>query len=114
LWRDPASRAKTPITELYAKLTVASGVFLVVLKVPYLDYAILMPPEYWVDNTYFLVGRYFLNTWMRGRSFFSSGPRPWFDYHVYNQALQHRFGLSYPEVPRSHPPLWYCSSCRSG
>lgn len=75
---------KTPIAELYAKLTVASGVFLVVLQVSYLVYAALMPPDHWIDGTHFLVGRDFRNTWMGGRSLFSGGPGSWFDYLVYN------------------------------
>ena len=101
---QPGIPGKTPIEELYAKLTVASAVFLVVLQVSYLIYAGLMPPDHWVDNTHFLVGRDFLNTWMGGRSLFFGGPAPWFDYHVYNQALQHMFGPSYPEVYWSYPP----------
>ena len=101
---QPGLPGRTPIEELYAKLTVASGVFLVVLQVSYLIYSAAMPPDHWVDNTHFLVGRDFLNTWIGGRSFFSGGPGPYFDYHVYNQALQRLFGPSYPEVYWSYPP----------
>ena len=101
---QPGLSGKTPIEELYAKLTIASGVFLVVLQISYLVYAAVMPPDHWVANTDFLIGRDFLNTWMGGRSFFSGGPAPWFDYHVYNQALRQMFGPSYPEVYWSYPP----------
>lgn len=48
-----------------------------------------LPPidKPWVDGTHFVLGRDFLNTWMGGRSAFFGGPAPWFDLHVYNQAL---------------------------
>jgi alpha-1,2-mannosyltransferase len=101
---QPGTSGKTPTEELYAKLTVASGVFLVVLQVSYLIFAALVPPDHWIEDTNFVIGRDFLNTWMGGRSFFSGGPAPWFDYHVYNQTLQHIFGPSYPQVYWSYPP----------
>ena len=101
---QPGVCGKTPMEELYAKLTVASGVFLVVLQVSYLIFAAVVPPDHWIENTHFVIGRDFLNTWMGGRSFFSGGPAPWFDYQVYNQTLRQMFGPSYPEVYWSYPP----------
>lgn len=101
---QPGVCGKTPMEELYAKLTVASGVFLVVLQVSYLIFAALVPSDHWIENTHFVIGRDFLNTWMGGRSFFSGGPAPWFDYHIYNQTLRQMFGPSYPEVYWSYPP----------
>ena len=95
---------KTPAEELYAKLTVAAAVFLVVLQISYLVLLAVVPSDHWMENTEFVVGRDFLNTWMGGRSLFSGGPAPWFDYHVYNQALQQLFGSSYPEAYWSYPP----------
>jgi alpha-1,2-mannosyltransferase len=101
---QPSVCGKTPIEELYVKLTVAAAVFLVALQVSYLIFAALVPPDHWIANTNFVVGRDFLNTWMGGRSFFSGGPAPWFDYRVYNQALQHTFGPTYPQGYWSYPP----------
>ncbi len=101
---QPGLCGKMPVEEMYAKLTVAAAVFLVALQVSYLIFAALVPPDHWIENTNFLIGRDFLNTWMGARSFFSGGPAPWFDYHVYNQTLRHMFGASYPEVYWSYPP----------
>jgi alpha-1,2-mannosyltransferase len=92
------------IEERYAKLTVAAGVFLIVLQVSYLIFSAVMPADRWLDNTNFVIGRDFLNTWMGGRSFFSGGPAAWFDLRVYNDTLRQMLGPSYPEVYWSYPP----------
>jgi alpha-1,2-mannosyltransferase len=92
------------VEERYAKLTVAAAVFFVVLQISYIIFASLMPADRWIDNTNFVIGRDFLNTWMGGRSFFSGGPAAWFDLRVYNDTLRQMLGSSYPEVYWSYPP----------
>ena len=47
-----------------------------------------------LDPGGFPVGRDFLNTWMGGRSVFSSGPADWFDSDVYMVALRSVTGIS--------------------
>jgi alpha-1,2-mannosyltransferase len=99
----PAGR--TPVEELYAKLTVSAAVFFVMLEISYLVMAGLPPIDKpWVDGTNFVLGRDFLNTWMGGRSAFFGGPAPWFDLHVYNQALQQMLGTKYQLHYWSYPP----------
>ena len=98
------SRAK-PIDELYANLTLSAAVFFVVLAlaivviggVPTLD-------RPWLDGMHFVVGRDFLNTWLGARIAFAGGPEPWFNYHVYNEALRQIIGIPYFEVYWSYPP----------
>jgi alpha-1,2-mannosyltransferase len=53
---------------------------------------------------HYLVGRDFLNTWLGGRSAFFGGPAPWFDYRIYNEAIQHTLGIQYPDTYWSYPP----------
>lgn len=96
---------KTPIEDLYVKLTVGAAVFFVGLEISYLLIAGLPPIDKpWVDGTDFVLGRDFLNTWMGGRSAFFGGPAPWFDLHVYNQALQQMLGTRYQDHYWSYPP----------
>jgi len=100
-----AAAGKTPVEEFYAKLTVAAAVFFVMLEISYLVVAGLPPLDKpWLDSTSFVLGRDFLNTWMGGRSAFSGGPAPWFDLHVYNQALRDMLGTQYQEHYWSYPP----------
>ncbi len=91
--------------DLYAKLTVAAAVFSITLEVAYLVVGGLPPlAKPWIDATQFVFGRDFLNTWMGGRSAFFGGPAPWFDLHVYNEALQQMLGGPYQEHYWSYPP----------
>jgi hypothetical protein len=95
----------SPVDDLYAKWTVAAAVFFIALEAAYLAMAGLPPIAMpWVDGTHFVIGRDFLNTWMGGRSFFTGGPAPWFDYHVYNAELQRMLGTAYQEHYWSYPP----------
>ncbi len=99
------SAPKTPVEDLYAKLTVSAAVFFVMLEISYLVIAGLPPiAKPWVDGANFVLGRDFLNTWMGGRSAFFGGPAPWFDLHVYNQALRDMLGTQYQEHYWSYPP----------
>src|ERR1700753_2704626 len=79
--------------ELYAKLTIAAGVFFVVLEISYftasgLHFFCPLP----LDGFGPAIGRDFVNTWMGGRSAFSGGPAPWFDFDAYNAALRQMTG----------------------
>jgi len=97
--------AESPIDELYAKLTVAAAVFFVMLEISYLAIAGLPPiAKPWVDGANYVIGNDFLNTWMGGRSAFLGGPAPWFDLHVYNEALRQMLGVPFPERYWSYPP----------
>jgi alpha-1,2-mannosyltransferase len=100
-----APTGKTPVEDLYAKLTVSAAVFFVMLEVSYLVVAGLPPIDKpWVDGANFVYGRDFLNTWMGGRSAFFGGPAPWFDLHAYNLALHDMLGVPYQEHYWSYPP----------
>ncbi|MGH6673756.1 MAG: glycosyltransferase family 87 protein [Xanthobacteraceae bacterium] len=96
---------KTPAEEVYAKLTVAAAVFMVMLEISYLVIAGLPPiSKPWIDGTNFVLGRDFLNTWMGGRSAFFGGPAPWFDFHAYNAVLRQMLGGPYQTHYWSYPP----------
>jgi hypothetical protein len=57
------------------------------------------------DATNFVYGRDFLNTWMGGRSMFSSGPAAWFDSATYNTAVRQMLGTThYLQHFWSYPP----------
>jgi len=100
-----APAGKTPVEELYAKLTVSAAVFFVMLELSYLVFAGLPPiAKPWVDGTHYVIGNDFLNTWMGGRSAFFGGPAPWFDLHVYNEALRQMLGVPFPDRYWSYPP----------
>ena len=100
-----AATGGSAVDDLYAKVTVAAAVFLVVHEIGMLIFAGWPPSDRpWVDHQHFLFGRDFLNTWLGGRSFFRGGPAPWFDYHIYNEALRQIIGIPYPEVFWSYPP----------
>jgi alpha-1,2-mannosyltransferase len=101
----PVNADQTQVDDLYAKLTVAAAVFFTTLELAYLVVGGLPPlAKPWIDGTQFVFGRDFLNTWMGGRSMFFGGPAPWFDLHVYNQALQQMLGGPYQEHYWSYPP----------
>ena len=96
---------KTPVQDVYVKLTVATAVFFVVLEISYLVMAGLPPIDKpWVDGTNYVIGNDFLNTWMGGRSAFFGGPAPWFDAKVYNDALHQILGVPFPDRYWSYPP----------
>jgi alpha-1,2-mannosyltransferase len=100
--RGPHSAAE----DLYAKLTVAAGVFFVVLEVSYFALAGrhlfgLIPS----DGFGPAIGRDFVNTWIGGRSAFSGGPAPWFDFDTYNAMLRQLTGdPDFPDLFWSYPP----------
>jgi alpha-1,2-mannosyltransferase len=92
--------------ELYSKLTVAAGVFFVVLE---LSYFLMAGPHMSgalpLDDFGAAIGRDFLNSWMGGRSAFSGGPAPWFDFQAYNAALEQITGHpDFPDMYWSYPP----------
>jgi alpha-1,2-mannosyltransferase len=97
---------RSPVDELYYKLTVAAAAFFVALEIAYLTFGGLPPVgKPWVDATNFVYGRDFLNTWMGGRSMFSGGPAAWFDFATYNAALRNMLGTTnYLEHFWSYPP----------
>jgi alpha-1,2-mannosyltransferase len=92
--------------ELYVKLTVAAGVFFVVLE---LFYLVVGEPHMFggvpIDRFNWAIGRDFLNTWIGGRSAFSGGPAPWFDFDAYNAMLRQLTGdFEFPNMYWSYPP----------
>ncbi len=100
-----ARAAPAAADDLYAKLTIAAAVFFVSLEIAYLAFAGLPPiAKPWIDNTHFVIGRDFLNTWMGGRSVFGDGPAAWFDAQTYNAALCEILGAQYPQHFWSYPP----------
>ncbi len=98
----PASASE----ELYAKLTIAAGVFFVVLELSYFVMAGLhMSGGLPLDHFGAAIGRDFLNSWMGGRSAFCGGPAPWFDFQAYNTALEQITGHpDFPDMYWSYPP----------
>jgi alpha-1,2-mannosyltransferase len=96
---------KTPIDDLYAKLTVGAAVFFVTLEVALLVHAGWPPAgKPWLDAEHYVFGRDFINTWLGGRSLFFGGPAPWFDARFYNETVRQMMGEPYPEVFWSYPP----------
>ena len=91
---------------LYAKLTVAAGVFFVVLELSYFLMAGLHTSgSLTLDDFGSAIGRDFLNTWMGGLSAFSGGPAPWFDFQAYNTVLREMTGHpDFPDLFWSYPP----------
>jgi len=92
--------------DLYAKLTIAAGVFFVVLE---LSYFVMAGPHTFsglpLDDFGSAIGRDFLNSWIGGRSAFSGGPGPWFDFDNYNAMLRHLTGHpDFPDMYWSYPP----------
>src|SRR5271168_2303730 len=84
----PAAYGRNPVDDLYFKLTVAAAAFLVMYEIGVLVFAGWPPSDRpWVDHQHFLFGRDFLNTWLGGRSVFHDGPAAWFDFRVYNEAI---------------------------
>jgi alpha-1,2-mannosyltransferase len=92
--------------ELYAKLTVAAGVFFAVLELSYFLIAGLHASGgFPLDGFHAAIGRDFLNSWMGGRSAFLGGPAPWFDFQTYNKALEQITGHpDFPDMFWSYPP----------
>ena len=92
--------------ELYRKLTIAAGVFFVVLELSYFVMAgAQMSGSLPLDHFGAAIGRDFLNSWMGGRSAFLGGPGPWFDFHAYNNALEQVTGHpDFPDMYWSYPP----------
>jgi alpha-1,2-mannosyltransferase len=96
---------QSSIEDLYAKLTVAAAVFLVLHEIGAVVFAGRPPAGTpWLDHQHFVFGRDFLNTWLGGRSIFFGGPAPWFDFRVYNEAIQQILGVPYPVTYWSYPP----------
>ncbi len=100
--RGPAPAAE----ELYGKLTVAAGVFFVVLELSYFVMAgAHLSGPLPLDDFGAAIGRDFLNSWMGGRSAFFGGPAPWFDFQTYNAALEQITGYpDFPDMFWSYPP----------
>jgi alpha-1,2-mannosyltransferase len=93
------------IDDLYAKLTVGAAVFFVTLEIAVFVHAGWPPagkPS--LDAEHHVFGRDFINTWMGGRSIFSGGPAPWFDFRVYNEAIRRVMGQDFQLVFWSYPP----------
>jgi alpha-1,2-mannosyltransferase len=96
---------RSPVDELYFKWMIAAAVFFVVLQIAFLGLAGLPPiDEPVADETNFVIGRDFLNTWMGGRSMFTGGPAAWFDARTYATVLHDMLGPKYPETYWSYPP----------
>jgi hypothetical protein len=91
--------------ELYAKFTVAAGVFFLVFELSF--FAVSKLPSFAlpsVDISGYAVGRDFLNTWMGGRAALEGNPAPWFDLATYNTALREILGPTFPDHFWSYPP----------
>jgi len=106
LTAQPLGAGAAASEELYAKLTVAAGVFFVVLE---LSYFVMAGPHAFgklpLDDFGSAIGRDFLNSWMGGRSAFSGGPAPWFDFQAYNTVLRQITGHpDFPDLFWSYPP----------
>jgi len=107
LRRFAAARASParPIDQLYANLTLSAAVFFVALELAIVAIGGLPTLDRpWLDGMHFVVGRDFLNTWLGARIAFAGGPEPWFNYHIYNEALRQIIGIPYFEVYWSYPP----------
>src|ERR1700728_4590549 len=91
--------------DVYDKLGIAAAVFFVVAAIGLAIFS-GWPPAHgpWFDPQHYLIGRDFISPWMGGRSIASGGPAPWFDYHVYNDALHRMLGDQYPPTFWSYPP----------
>jgi hypothetical protein len=91
--------------QLYAKFTVAAGVFFLVFELSF--FAVSKVPSFAlpsVDISGYAVGRDFLNTWMGGRAALGGGPAQWFDLAAYNMALREILGPTFPDHFWSYPP----------
>src|SRR3954453_14032074 len=81
--------------KFYAVFTAAAAVILTFIVV--MDFKLAADqsfPTFILDPGGFPVGRDYLNTWMGGRSVFSSGPASWFDSDVYMAALRKVTGIA--------------------
>jgi alpha-1,2-mannosyltransferase len=100
-------RPPAPIIQtVYLAFTVAAAGLLASLFALDLKLAIEQSfPRFPLDQAGYQVGRDFLNTWMGGRSAFTGGPGPWFDFDTYNATVQIIIGD--PDLPPlfwSYPP----------
>jgi alpha-1,2-mannosyltransferase len=96
-----ASRDASRPDAVYARFTFAFGViFLCVAAVYFFSAQSFSFTRPSIDYAGFAVGRDFINNWMGGRSAFSGGPAPWFDFATYNAALQAITG--HPDLPPYH------------
>ena len=90
------NRALAAISEkFYAVFTAAAAAILAFVVA--MDFKLAADQSFStfiLDPGGFPVGRDFLNTWMGGRSVFSSGPASWFDSDVYMGALRRVTGIS--------------------
>src|SRR6476620_7954966 len=90
------NKAPTAISEkFYAVFTAAAAAILAFVVA--MDFKLAADQSFStfiLDPGGFPVGRDFLNTWMGGRSVFSSGPASWFDSDVYMGALRRVTGIS--------------------
>jgi alpha-1,2-mannosyltransferase len=100
-------RAPAPSVETayFAFTLAAGGILLAVLISDFQLAAAQSFPNFILDSGGFPVGRDFLNTWMGAKSAFSGGPAAWFDFHVYNEAVQQVTGdPNLPPLFWSYPP----------
>jgi alpha-1,2-mannosyltransferase len=101
------SALRTPLDEMYARLTVAGATFLLCIELIY--FVLSDTPSFYVPSLDALgqtaICRDFLNTWMGGRSASAEGPAAWFDADAYNRFLRDFIGR--PDVHEyfwSYPP----------
>jgi alpha-1,2-mannosyltransferase len=88
--------------KVYAVFTVvAAAILLATVGLDFKLAAAQSFPTFVLDPGGFPVGRDFLNTWMGGRSAFSSGPADWFDSDVYMAAI-----LKVTGIPNLAPLYW--------
>jgi hypothetical protein len=102
----PANAVAAPADGVYEKLTVAGGVFFLVLETIYFFSSGL--PAFDIpsaDAFGAIIGRDFVTVWMGGRVALVGGPAPWFDAEVYSGAL--RVLVGHPDLFThywSYPP----------
>jgi hypothetical protein len=73
------------VDKAYVVFTVAAAALLLALLE--LDFTISKSQSFAsfvFDPSGYPIGRDFINTWVGGRSVFSGGPAPWFDFTAYN------------------------------
>jgi len=98
--RDIFTRINTGLRagDLYAKATVAAGVFFAVFAVAYLAQL-----RHWHEALGNLIGRDFVNTWMGARAALSGQVQQLFDFPTYLRALVQTLG-PLPPHNWSYPP----------
>lgn len=97
------AQASASVSEkVYAVFTgMAAAILLVIVLLDFKLAAAQSFSTFVLDPGGFPLGRDFLNTWMGGRSAFSSGPADWFDSNVYMAALREVTNL-----PNLAPMYW--------